>query len=32
VTVTTSEERVGPAEEVLKASGAEDIKRGWERD
>ncbi|MDP6453112.1 MAG: DUF3341 domain-containing protein [SAR202 cluster bacterium] len=30
VTVTTSEERVGGAEEVLYASGAEDIKRGWE--
>ena len=30
VTVTTSEERVGSAEDVLRASGAEDIKRGWE--
>jgi len=30
VTVTTSEERVGGAEDVLHASGAEDVKRGWE--
>jgi hypothetical protein len=30
VTVTTSEERVGAAEEVLNASGAEEVKRGWE--
>jgi hypothetical protein len=30
VTVTTSEERVGTAEEVLNASGAEEVKRGWE--
>ena len=30
VTVTTEEDRVGRAEEVLKGAGAEDIKRGWE--
>ena len=30
VTVTTEEDRVGKAEEVLKQSGAEDITRGWE--
>ena len=30
VSVTTEEERVGRAEEVLRQSGAEDIKRGWE--
>ena len=30
VTVTTSKERVGGAEDVLHAAGAEDVKRGWE--
>jgi hypothetical protein len=30
VTVTTEEDRVGRAEEVLKQSGAVDIKCGWE--
>lgn len=30
VTVTTEEDRVGKAEEVLRHSGAEDITRGWE--
>ena len=30
VAVTTDEERVGKAEEVLREIGAEDIKRGWE--
>jgi len=30
VTVTSSEERMSAAEEVLKEAGAEDIKRGWE--
>ena len=30
VTVTTEEDRVGKAEEVLRQSGAEDITRGWE--
>ena len=32
VTVTTEEERIGKAEEVLKQAGAEEIKRGWEQD
>jgi hypothetical protein len=31
VTVTTDEDRVGRAEEVLRNAGAEEIKRGWER-
>ena len=30
VTVTTSEEKIETAEKILKKSGAEDIKRGWE--
>ena len=30
VAVTTDEERVGRAEEVLRQAGAEDITRGWE--
>ena len=30
VTVTTEEDRVGRAEEVLREAGAEDITRGWE--
>ena len=30
VTVTTEEDRVARAEEVLRGSGAEDITRGWE--
>ena len=30
VTVTTSHERIGKAEEVLNGAGAEDVKRGWE--
>ena len=30
VTVTTDEDRVGRAEEVLKEVGAEEVKRGWE--
>ncbi len=29
-TVTTDEDRVGRAEEVLRGAGAEDITRGWE--
>ena len=32
VAVTTNEERVGGAEDVLKGAGADDIKRGWESD
>ena len=32
VTVTTEEDRIGRAEEVLRQAGAEDIKRGWERE
>ena len=32
VAVTTSEEKVLGAEEVLKSVGAERVKRGWERD
>lgn len=32
VTVTTEEDRVARAEEVLRGSGAEDITRGWEND
>ena len=30
VTITTSEDRAGDAEEVLKKAGAEEVKRGWE--
>ena len=30
VTITTSEDRTGDAEEVLKKAGAEEVKRGWE--
>ncbi len=30
VTVTTSPERIGKAEEVLNTAGVEEIKRGWE--
>ena len=30
VTVTTEEDRVGRAEELLRQAGAEDITRGWE--
>ena len=30
VTVTTSQERIGEAEEVLKGTEAEEVKRGWE--
>ena len=30
VTVTTEEDRIARAEEVLKRAGAEDVKRGWE--
>ena len=30
VAVTTSEDRVGRAEEVLNEVGAEEVKRGWE--
>ena len=30
VAVTTDEDRVGRAEEVLRQAGAEDITRGWE--
>ena len=30
VTVTTEEERIGKAEDVLRQAGAEEIKRGWE--
>ena len=30
VTVTTEEDRIARAEEVLKQSGAGDITRGWE--
>ena len=32
VAVTVDEERVGEAENVLRESGAEDLKRGWETD
>ena len=32
VSVTTEEDRVRNAEELLRQSGAEDIKRGWETD
>ena len=32
VTVTTEEDRIAKAEEVLTKVGAEDIKRGWEQD
>ena len=28
--MTTDEDRVGRAEEVLKEVGAEEVKRGWE--
>ena len=31
LTVTTDEERVGRAEEILRESGAEDVRRGWEQ-
>lgn len=31
VSVTTEQDRVGRAEEVLRRIGAEDIKRGWEK-
>jgi hypothetical protein len=31
LTVTTDEDRVGRAEEILRESGAEDVKRGWEQ-
>ena len=30
VTVTTTEDKIGKAEEVLRQAGAEEIKRGWE--
>lgn len=30
VTVTTSEDKISKAEEVLRQAGAEEIKRGWE--
>ena len=32
VTVTTTADRIGPAEEILGKAGAEEIKRGWESD
>ena len=32
VTVTTSADRIGPAEEILEKAGAEEIKRGWEEE
>lgn len=32
VVVTTSQEKVAGAESVLRDAGAEDIKRGWEKD
>ena len=32
ITVTTSRERIGDAEDVLKKAGAEEVKRGWESD
>ena len=32
VTVTSEEDRMSRAEEVLRQSGAEEIKRGWEND
>ena len=32
VAVTVGEERIGAAEDVLKGSGAEDVKRSWEED
>lgn len=31
VTVTTSEDRIGKAEEILRKSGAREVKRGWEK-
>jgi hypothetical protein len=31
VTVTTSENRIGKAEEILRKSGAREVKRGWEK-
>ncbi len=31
LTVTTDEDRVGRAEEILREAGAEDVKRGWEQ-
>lgn len=30
ISVTTEEDRIGRAEDVLRQAGAEDIKRGWE--
>ena len=32
VAVTTQEEKIAQAEELLRAAGAEDVKRGWEKD
>ena len=32
VAVTTSQERIASAEEMLRGAGAEDVKRSWERD
>ena len=32
ITVTTSPERIGEAEDVLNKAGAEEVKRGWESD
>ena len=32
ITVTTQEGRISTAEDVLRQSGAEDLKRGWEAD
>ena len=32
VAVTVDEERVGEAEKILRRGGADDLKRGWERD
>ena len=32
VAVTGTSEKMGPAEEALKAAGAEEVKRGWEKE
>ena len=32
ITVTTSPERIGEAEDVLNKAGADEVKRGWESD
>jgi len=32
VAVTGSSEKMGPAEDALKRAGAEEVKRGWEKE